>query len=86
MPLNVSVHEFDIIMIHDIVVIFFFNFNSCLGRRTSGKYKLPDVTFAKQPQNVVIENYSVPESQPINTVSAELGAEADNDFSCSNPG
>ena len=62
-----------------------FNFNSCSGSRTSGKYKLPDVTFAKQPQDVVIENYSVPESQPINTVAAELGAEADNDSSYSNP-
>ena len=43
--------------------------------------------FAKQAEEVVIENQSIPESQPINIVAADhkLEIEADNDSSYSNP-
>ena len=50
----------------------------------NGSYEL-DVNFIKQGQEVVIENCSILESQPIKTVAAKLEIEADNDSSYSNP-
>ena len=50
----------------------------------SGSHEL-NVNFAKQSQGVVIENCSIPDSQPIKIVEAELEIEADNESSYSNP-